>query len=334
MKALVYTTAEQLTYMDVENPLPVDGEVMVEVKAVGICGSDLHAWKGHDERRPAPLILGHEVAGTLPTGERVTVNPLVTCMTCSYCRSGRTNLCPQRQILSMPPRQGGFAQYVTIPERNLIPVPDHITYAQAALAEPVSVAWHALAMADRLSQQPFSDSTILILGGGAIGLASALVAAHLGVKEIWIAETNSSRHPLLSSAGNFKVFNPVSSTPSRETGYDIIIDAYGGTATRKMATESICPGGVIVNVGLAGGEAGLDVRKMTLQDIVFAGSYTYTHTDFINTTSALFAGKLGALDWSESYPLSQGTDLFSQLNRGEVASPKIILTPDGSETAE
>jgi len=333
MKALVYTDVEELTYKDVDNPEPIGNELLVEVKAVGICGSDMHAWKGHDERRPAPLILGHEVAGMSSTGQRVTVNPLVTCMQCSYCKSGRTNLCPDRQILSMSPRQGGFAQYITIPQQNIIPVADHISYEKAALAEPIAVAWHCIQIAIELSFKPITDSNILILGGGAIGLASALVAAHFQAADICIAETNAARHANLSSAGDFNVFNPVTDNlPGKTSGsrdFDIVIDAYGGTQTQKMASQHVSPGGVIINVGLAGGEIGLDVRKMTLQDIRFAGSYTYTQEDFVNTTSAMFAGKLGSLDWFEIYPLSQGASIFSQLNDGKVSTPKVILYPDG-----
>ena len=169
MKALVLTNIAELTYKDVEEPKPDDREIIIEVKAAGVCGSDMHAWKGHDERRPAPLILGHEVAGMTPDGRRVTVNPLVPCRQCTYCTSGRTNLCPKRQILSMSPRQGGFAQFITIPEQNIVPIPDHISYDQAALAEPISVAWHCITMAIDLSNTPIGKSNILILGGGAIG---------------------------------------------------------------------------------------------------------------------------------------------------------------------
>ena len=329
MKALVYTDVEELTYKDVDAPEAANDECLVEVKAVGVCGSDMHAWKGHDERRPAPLILGHEVAGTLTNGQRVTVNPLVTCMSCAYCLSGRTNLCRQRQILSMSPRQGGFAQYITIPERNLVPLPDHVSDIQGTLAEPISVAWHAIEIANRLSQRPIDDSQVLILGGGAIGLASALVCAHFGATNICIAETNTSRHGVLSASGNFKVFNPNTIDIASHSDFDIVIDAYGGTLTQKMSTQCICPGGVIVNIGLAGGNVGLDVRKMTLQDISFAGSYTYTHTDFINTTNAIFSAQLGTLDWIESYPLSHGAQVFSKLNQGKLSMPKAVLLPDG-----
>ena len=120
MKALVYTGPENLEFIEVSDPTPSEGEVVVKIDSVGICGSDMHAFLGHDERRPAPLILGHEVSGTIVDGEqngrRVTLNPLVTCGVCPACVSGRDNLCPQRQIISMAPRPGAFAEYVAMPE--------------------------------------------------------------------------------------------------------------------------------------------------------------------------------------------------------------------------
>ena len=105
MKALVYDGVETLTFRDVPDPVVADNEHLIRVEAVGICGSDMHAYLGHDARRPAPLILGHEAAGIIvggpKDGMRVTVNPLVTCGTCAACTSGRENLCPTRQIISM-----------------------------------------------------------------------------------------------------------------------------------------------------------------------------------------------------------------------------------------
>ena len=114
MKALVYTGKQELEYREAADPSPQGDDCLIRVASVGICGSDMHAYLGHDERRPAPLILGHEAAGVVVSGpgegRRVTVNPLVSCMRCAACASGRENLCPHRQIISMPPRQGAFAQ--------------------------------------------------------------------------------------------------------------------------------------------------------------------------------------------------------------------------------
>ena len=144
MKALVYTGAETLAYRDVPDPAPVADEALIRVESVGICGSDMHAFLGHDDRRPAPLILGHEAAGTVISGPqdglRVTINPLVTCGACPACRSGRENLCPTRQIISMPPREGAFAQLLAIPVSNLVTVPESVPFDRAALAEPLAVS--------------------------------------------------------------------------------------------------------------------------------------------------------------------------------------------------
>ena len=330
MKALVYTAPEGLEIQDMPEPQPAQDEVLVKVECVGICGSDMHAWKGHDERRPAPLILGHEVAGIITSGQnqgqRVTVNPLVTCMDCEFCHRGKTNLCRNRQIISMPPRQGGFTEYISIPQRNLVTIKDDVSFEQAALTEPIAVAWHAVELAKRQPDLDLSDSTVLVLGGGAIGLACALVCNHFGVGIISIAETNDLRHQILSEAGNFEVKHPRAFSDKE---FDIIFDAYGGTITQKMSTEVVKPGGVIVNVGLAGGEVGLDVRRMTLQDISFIGSYTYTQADFELTAQAINQHALGSLNWIQAHPLEQGPELFQSINSGTMHAPKVLLYPDG-----
>ena len=118
-------------------PVPEVGEALIQVEASGICGSDMHAYHGHDERRVAPLILGHEISGKVVSGEkqgqRVVVNPLVTCGQCHFCASGVSNLCRERQIISMQPRQGAFSELLRIPERNLVSIPDDMSYLHAAI---------------------------------------------------------------------------------------------------------------------------------------------------------------------------------------------------------
>ena len=124
MYALVYTGTEQLEYKKFQDPSLVDGESIIKVSASGICGSDMHAFLGHDERRPAPLILSHEADGFVVQGKmegkRVTFNPLATCGKYKACQRGQENICPSRQIISMQPRQGVFAEFVAIPEINLV----------------------------------------------------------------------------------------------------------------------------------------------------------------------------------------------------------------------
>jgi len=327
MKALVYTAPEALDYRDAPDPAPAPGEQLVRIDSVGICGSDMHAYLGHDDRRPAPLILGHEGAGTIAggprDGERVTINPLVTCGTCPACASGRDNLCATRQIISMPPRAGAFAQFVAMPDRNLVPVPDGVALEAAALAEPVAVSWHAV----RLGLDMLPDARRnagLVIGGGAIGVAAALSLIAQGVADVTLVDPNALRRDYLGHAGGYRVIAPDALGAAQ---FDLVIDAVGYDATRAAACARARPGGAILHVGLGGGSGGLDIRRLTLQEIAFIGTYTYTAQDFRDAAAAMFDGRLGALDWFETRPLRDGAAAFADLRAGRVAAPKIILKP-------
>lgn len=332
MKALVYTGPERLEYRDESDVEPREGEMLVRVDAVGVCGSDMHAYLGHDERRPAPLILGHEAAGVVlsgpDAGRRVTVNPLVTCGHCPACRGGRNNLCSDRQIISMPPRQGAFAQYISMPPENLVTVPDEVSLEQAALAEPLACGWHAVRLAMAGSTGAAEDASCVVIGGGAIGLASALALTAIGAGRVAVSETNTLRHDAIAAAGPFEVYDPLVTAPVGASEADIVIDAVGLSATRASASRLVKPGGVIVHIGLGADGGGLDVRRMTLQEITFIGTYTYTPKDFRQTAAAMFDGLLGSLDWFDIRPLAEGAPAFVDIQSGQVAAPKIILKPD------
>ncbi len=324
MKALVYEGPETLAMRDVPTPVAGPEEHLIKVQAVGICGSDMHAYLGHDDRRPAPLILGHEAAGVIKggtrDGERVTVNPLITCGSCSACLGGRENLCPDRQIISMPPREGGFAQFLTMPAQNLVTVPDAVSLTKAALAEPLAVSWHAARLGIKALYDT-SGARAIVLGGGAIGLGAALSLRAQGVESIQIVEPNSDRRQfLLDVCGEAAI--------ATATGqFDIVVDAVGYAATRATASELVRPGGVILHIGLAEDMGGLNIRRLTLQEITFIGTYTYTAQDFRDTAAAIFDGRLGALDWTEQRSLNDGVQAFSDLRAGRVPTPKIILEP-------
>lgn len=327
MKALVYTGPKVLEYREVSDPVS-GANPLIRVAHVGICGSDMHAWAGHDPRRPAPLILGHEGAGTVidgpRKGTRVTINPLVTCGDCRACREGRENLCATRQLASMPPREGAFAQMISMPDENLVTVPEGVPTEKAALAEPLACGWHAVRLARRALHRPLEEARFLVLGGGAIGLGTALVLAAHGAAEIQIAETHPGRRAIAARAGDFNVFDPEAGCP---TDMDLVFDAVGVDTTRKASAAAVRPGGVIVHIGLGAGAGGLDIRRFTLQEITFFGTYTYTMADFRAAANAIFAGRLGALDWPEIRPLSEGARAFDDIAAGNVAAPKIILTP-------
>jgi threonine dehydrogenase-like Zn-dependent dehydrogenase len=329
MKALVYCGPNSLSYRDEPDPVAESGEVLIRVEAVGICGSDMHAYHGHDSRRPAPLILGHEAAGRIVggkrDGQRVTINPLVVDPACPYAIEGRWHLSPTRQIISMPPRQGAFAELVRIPERNIVPIPDDMAITHAALAEPVAVAWHAVRIGSEKLHQPLSCCRVAVLGGGAIGLAAAIVARHFGARDIRIAETNPLRTRLITIEEGFTVYAPGSPGAPESSSIDLVIDAVGAASTRSAASDMVRPGGVIVHAGLLPGTDGLDIRKITLQEITLTGTYCYTPTDFRQTVDALASGAMGRLRWFSERSLAEGAQAFRGIDSGAAEAPKIVL---------
>ncbi len=332
MKALVYTDIETLEYRDFQDPEIREGEVLIQVQAVGICGSDLHAYLGHDSRRIAPLILGHEAAGIVKGGEydgrSAVINPLVTCGKCPACVSGRPNICEHREIISMAPRQGAFAQYITIPERNLVVVPEGMSITKAALAEPIATAWHAMTAAAKAFPRPLAESRALVYGGGAVGLSAALSLYAQGCRDILLAETNELRRQTVEEEYICTVFNPIDNNLAADSSVDVVIDCVGGKLTRAGASAAVKPGGVIVHVGLMDSDDGIDIRRLTLQEITFIGTYTYTMQDFQATVSAMQSGALGDLEWYAERQLSEGAGAFTDLVEGRAASSKIILKPE------
>lgn len=326
MKALVYDAVETLSYRDMPDPKPGPGQSLVRIEASGICGSDMHAFLGHDERRPAPLILGHEAAGTIiggpRDGARVTLNPLVACGTCRACEAGRDNLCPDRMIISMPPREGAFAELVAMRDENLVPVPDHVPLRKAALAEPLACGWHAVRLGAKAIDMPLSQARCHVIGGGAIGVGAALALRAFGAKQITLAEPNAVRRDTLDKIDGFEAV-----APGAVTSADLVIDGVGYAATRENATAMTQPGGVIMHIGLGEATGGLDIRRMTLQEITFVGTYTYTAQDFKDTAAAIFDGLLGDLEWTEQRNLKDGQQAFLDIRAGHVAAPKIILEP-------
>ena len=325
MKALVYVGEEKLDFREVADPVVKSGEQLIKVDSAGICGSDMHAYLGHDGRRPAPLILGHEASGIIlggdRNGERVAINPLVTCMKCHACISGRENICSKRQIISMAPREGTFAEMVSVPEVNLVNVPLDVPLEKAALTEPLAVSWHASRLALEALHSSM-DRNVLIIGGGAIGLASALAFKAMEIENIVIVEPNIIRRKYLNDNCN------VVAVEKADELFSIVVDAVGFKKTRELASEKVSPGGVITHIGLGEDLGGIDVRRITLQEVSFIGTYTYTAQDFKDTAKAIFDGRLGSLDWIERKPLSEGNRAFSEIREGKVPSPKIVLGPN------
>ena len=329
MKALVFTGKEAMEFREEPKPEAGQGESLVKIHAAGICGSDMHAWHGHDARRVPPMVLGHELAGVCESGplagQRVAINPMVTCLTCRDCRDGNPNLCQQRDLLGLV-RAGGYAEYAVAPDRNLMPLPDSLSFDHAALMEPLAVCVHAIRLAERTLQRPLSEANVAVLGGGAIGLLTALVLKQKGVRELHIAETSATRLELLRSMDFATCYDPRESGPA-DAHLDLVVDAVGSGLTRSAASRLTRQGGVISHIGLQDNAEGLDVRRITLQEITLLGNYTYNDEDCSVALDLLNRKALGDnYPWLECRSLDAGAQAFHDIDQG-IAPPKIVLQP-------
>jgi len=330
MKALVYTDTLELQYRDEPEPVIADGDVLVKIEAVGICGSDMHAYHGHDARRVPPLVLGHEAVGVLQTGsqkgKRVVLNPLITCGRCDHCLGGRSNLCSQRELIGMR-RAGAFADYISIPERNLLDIPEDMDSVTASLTEPAATSLHAIYLTEQVLNRPVSECNALILGAGSIGVFAALMLKHKGCREIYLGDTNPLRRATAEKASCATIYDPLGDQLPTPASFDLIIDAVGSGRSRAASSALVAAGGVISHVGLMDNEPGLDPRRLTLDEIAFLGNYTYSVIDLRAAIELLYCGALGALDWVESRALADGAQAFRDIHEGKAAAAKIVLMP-------
>jgi alcohol dehydrogenase len=330
MKALVYTAPDEVTYRDEPEPAFGEGDVLIEVDAVGICGSDMHAYHGHDPRRKPPLILGHELVGRIVkgpgSGRRATVNPLITCGHCEYCVQGRDNLCANRTMIGMT-RAGGFAERVATAARSVIDIPQDMAARAAALTEPAATAVHAVNLSMRSLVRPLPECRVLVLGGGAIGMLSALLLRSYGVREVRVAETNPLRRASVESASGAATYDPRGKGAPAASSMDYVIDAVGSKATRTAAFEAVKPGGVVMHIGLQDWASEIDMRKLTLAEITLLGTYTYSTADLRATVRLLHEGAFGDLGWVEERPLADGARAFRDLHEGRTAAAKVLLRP-------
>lgn len=333
MQALVYTQPNEVQLLDRPDPTLQAGEVILKIDAVGICGSDMHAYHGHDPRRKPGLILGHEFCGTVvesasalySKGIRVTGNPLITCGICEYCVQGRNNLCSNRTMVGMT-RPGAFAQYMSIPAASLIDMPQDMLATHAAVTEPAATALHAINLSMRALVRPLPECKVLILGGGAIGMLAALLLRHYGCAEITVAEVNPLRREQIEQHAQVKTYNPKDTSPA-ENAFDFVMDAVGSKITRNTAFASVKAGGVIMHVGLQDWASEVDMRRLTLAEITLLGTYTYTTADLRATVAAIHRGAFGNLGWLDARSLADGPQAFKDLDQGRAASAKVILCP-------
>lgn len=285
MKASILGTDGAVTVEDIPVPQLQSDEVMVQVVAVGVCGSDVHYFQ-HGKLGPyvveKPIILGHELSGIITAvgeevsvdriGQRVAVEPQRPCRTCFQCVAGRYNLCPEIEFFATPPIDGAFCEFVTIQSEFAFEIPDNVTFEAAAMVEPLSVGIWACQKA-----QVEHGSRILISGAGPIGLVIAQTARALGASEIIITDVSEERRLFALEHGATRAINPLEET-LEGLEVDAYLDASGAASAIQSGIKAVRPAGVVVLVGGGNDEVTLPVSFIQNREIWLTGVFRYANT--------------------------------------------------------
>src|SRR5215467_1633223 len=317
VKALVFTAPGRVELLDVPEPDPAPGEAVVQVRAAGICGSELHGARRPGFRTP-PLIMGHEFAGTGAGGEPVVVNPILSCGRCAECRGGLRHVCRQREIIGVH-RAGGFAERVAVPASALRPVPPGLPWEAAALIEPAANAVHAWNRAGgALGAGRAQGTRVAVIGCGAIGLLCAATALSGGAGRVEATDLSPARLAAAQRLG------AEVADPGLEGEYDVVIDAVGSAATRAASVQHQRPGGTAIWLGLADSEPGFDASALVRSEKRVLGSFAYDDEEFAQATAMIREWDLA---WAAGRPLAEGAKVFTELMNGGLDPVKALLRP-------
>jgi len=342
MKALVLEEYNKFVYKDIDNPVANSYEVLVEIKAVGICGSDVHGMDGSTGRRMPPIIMGHEASGIIietgknvsgwNIGDRVTFDSTIYKLDDWYTRKGQYNLSDNRMVLGVSckdyRRDGAFAQYVTIPSHILYRLPDNVSFEQAAMVEPVAVALHSV----NLSGVKINDTTV-VFGSGMIGLFIIQLLKQAGCNVIAV-DMLKEKLDLAKIAGADIVLNAETDDVAGEIrkhtenrGADFAFEAVGITPTIKSAIESLRKGATLILVGNLSASIDFPLQKVVTQEINVKGSCAI-NGEYPAVLDLISKGKINVDSMiSVVAPMSEGALYFEKLHRKEQGLLKVILKP-------
>ncbi|MGO1972190.1 MAG: NAD(P)-dependent alcohol dehydrogenase [Propionibacteriaceae bacterium] len=287
MRANVLIEKQRMEMQERPVPRPGPGDVLVRVRSVGVCGSDVHYYtEGRigDMVVDAPLVLGHEVSGVVVgvgagvsedrVGARVAIDPQRPCRRCRFCKTGQLNLCPEMEFYATPPVDGTFCDYVTAPADFTYPVPDELSDAAAALLEPFSVGLWAC---EKAALEP--ASRVLITGAGPIGALAALAARSYGATEVIVTDLLSSRRERILAFGATATYDPTAADfDPAALGVDAFIECSGATPAMLSGLQALRPGGTAVMVGMGAEEMTLPVQYIATKEINLTGIFRYVDT--------------------------------------------------------
>lgn len=343
MKAMLLTEPNKLEITDVETPQVGPDDVLVEVKACGICGSDVHGYDGSSGRRIPPIIMGHEAAGIVDAvgsnvtafkpGDRVTFDSMISCGDCHFCRQGMINMCDHRRVLGVScgdyRRHGAFAELVTVPQRIVYNIPDNLSFEHAAMIEPVSVAVHAV------NRTPLElGDKALVIGAGMIGLLCIQALRAAGCGTIFVADVDDTRLERALKLGADEAFNAKDKKVRERIlertaghGVDVALEAVGATETIVTAIESLRKGGALTLVGNIAPKIDLPLQEVVTREIKINGTCG-CNGEYPQCIDLMARGAIEVESLiSKVAPLEEGPSWFTRLHNAEPGLMKVILTP-------
>lgn len=350
MKALVLDEYNQLNYRDFEKPEIEANEVLIRVKACGICGSDVHGMDGSTGRRKPPVIMGHEASGVIEevgtevsgwkTGDRVTFDSTIYPLDDWYTRLGHYNLSDNRKVLGVSPveyrKHGAFAEYVTVPAHILYRIPENVSFEQAAMVEPVGVAAHAV----NISKIRPGQSAVVV-GAGMVGMfvinmlkiagANPIIAIDLDEKKLALAQEFGATHTIFSTDSTLseKVKNL-----TKNRGADFGFEVVGISETVNMCINNLRKGGTAVLVGNLKPEVTIPLQKVVTTELSLLGSCAI-NGEYELVLDLLATGKISFDKMiSAVAPLSEGASWFNRLYNKEPGLNKVILVPASPNPSE
>lgn len=375
MKALVLTAPCEFNYdISFPEPAPSSGEVLVKVHACGICGSDIHGMDGKSGRRQMPIVMGHEAAGEIiavgegvsgwSVGERVTFDSTEYCGECEECQAGFVNLCPKRRVLGVSPgeyrRHGCFAERIALPTRILYRIPESLSYEKAAFAEPVSIALHAVNLADGIEvgeafaeaeekevghcheggcdchgEESGQGGTAVVVGAGLIGLLVIQALKARGWERVIAVDLDEKRLELAKKLGASDAFHAKQENLAKHLreicggdGADASFEVVGAAAPLDLAIRSVRKGGQVILIGNLQPNTPFPLQEVVTRQITIKGSCSCAG-EYPEAIRRIEDGSIQVEPLlSATAPLSEGAGWFQRLYDNKEGLLKVVLKPE------
>jgi L-iditol 2-dehydrogenase len=343
MKALLLSAYKQLDLVDMPAPRPAADELLIRIRACGICGSDVHGYDGSTGRRIPPIVMGHEAAGIVEAvggavsdfcaGDRVTFDSTVYCGRCYFCLRGQINLCDSREVIGVSTpafrRMGAFAEYVTVPARIAYGLPENMSYSHAALIEAVSVAAHAVSLTSIAL-----EDTVVVVGAGMIGLLALQAARLAGAGRVFVVDVDDTRLELARNLGATQTYNsrsadvvPQIMEQTMGRGADVALECVGSTIPVKLALDSVRKGGAVTLIGNVAPTIELGLQSTVTRQLRLQGSCA-SAGEYPACISMIARGAIRVDPLiSAVAPLEDGASWFHRLYEREPGLLKVVLEP-------